>query len=103
MLTLTKDSLMALGRELADLAIAEFQQARADHASTVGVPAPTAHPLIERIVREHGGRYVVRDATPDNPARDFGAELDALKAALVGKAVLSEADVTAGISSTEPD
>lgn len=101
MLTLTRDSFAALGRELADLAIAQFQQALDDHAGTVDVPAPTAHPLIERIVREHGGHYIVRDPTPTLPTRDVGAELDALKAALVGKALLSEADVTAEITSAE--
>jgi hypothetical protein len=94
-ITLTKDDFLALGRQLIDAAIAAFQQALAAHASTVNVPAPTAHPMIETIVRQHGGQYVVADPPPADPPRDLAAELDALKATLVGKAVISEADLTA--------
>lgn len=78
MLTLTRDQLAALGRELVDAHIAAFGKALADHAVTEDVPAPADHPLIERIVRRHGGRYTVADPPPAAPPRDFGAELDAL-------------------------
>jgi len=103
-ITLSKDDFLALGRQLIDAAIAEFQQALAAHAATVNVPAPTAHPMIETIVRKHGGQYVVADRPPADPPRDLAAELDALKAALVGKAVIMEADVTAAATapSTQP-
>lgn len=61
MLYFSQDNFFALGRELVNARIASFTQALADHASTEGVPAPTDHPLIERIVRGHGGQYTVRE------------------------------------------
>ena len=51
---------------------------------TVGVPAPTGHPLIERIVREHGGEYTVAAPPSAAPPRDFGAEIDALTEMILG-------------------
>ena len=94
-LTLTQDDFIALGRQLADAAIASFQRALLDHAATVDLAAPTAHPLVETIVRQHGGRYTIAPTPLSTAPRDFGAEIDALKAALVAKAVITEADVTA--------
>ena len=78
MLTLTRDQFAALGRELVNAHIAAFGEAVADHSLTEGVPAPTDHPLIERIVKEHGGQYAVADPPPAASPRDFGAEIDAL-------------------------
>jgi hypothetical protein len=78
MLTLTRDQFAALGRELVNAHIAAFGEAVAGHSLTEGVPAPADHPLIERIVREHGGQYAVADPPPAALARDFGAEIDAL-------------------------
>src|ERR1700736_4762331 len=97
-LTLTQDGFIALGRQLPDAAIASFQQALLDHASTVDVAAPTAHPLVEAIVRQHAGRYAIAATPLSTGPRDFGAEIDALKAALVAKAVITEADVTAAVA-----
>lgn len=94
-ITLSKDDFLALGRQLIDAAIGEFQRAIAAHASTVDVPAPTAHPMIETIVRQHGGQYVIADPASTEAPRDLAAELDALKTSLVDKAVITEADVTA--------
>lgn len=41
--------------------IAAYTEALAKHATTVDVPAPTAHPLVERLVRQFGGKYEVAD------------------------------------------
>lgn len=46
----TEDNLMT--------AIDEFSAALAEHAETVGAPAPTAHPIVENIVRS-GGAYEI--------------------------------------------
>ena len=84
MLTLTTDQFAALGRELVNAHIAAFGVAVADHALTEGVPAPSDHPLIERIVREHGGQYIVAAPLAAAPPRDFGAEIDALTDMILG-------------------
>jgi len=45
-----------------DREIAAFQQAVEDHKTTEGVPAPYARsPLVEAIVRNHGGVYRIID------------------------------------------
>lgn len=36
-----------------------FRKALIDHESTVGIAAPTAKPLIEEILRRHGGEFEV--------------------------------------------
>jgi hypothetical protein len=92
MLTLSTDDFLALGRQLADAAIASFRRELGEHAARIGTPAPTAHPLIEAIVTQHDGRYAVAAAAP----RDLAGEIDALTTALVGKGVLSPADIAAG-------
>ncbi len=58
-LTLSQDDFLALGRQLADAAIAAYGQAVTAHAATLGVPAPTAHPTIMAIVNQYGGQYAV--------------------------------------------
>lgn len=47
------------GEEALAAAVADFQQALADHAASVGIPAPVAHPIVEEIVRLHGGEFEV--------------------------------------------
>lgn len=50
-----------------DLAVAvtAFRQALADHAKTVGVPAPVApDPLIDLIVRQHDGAFEIEPPAP---------------------------------------
>lgn len=47
-------------------AVAAFEQALSEHALTVGVPAPVAHPLVEQIVRGHGGAFSVQPPPPDD-------------------------------------
>lgn len=58
-LPLSQDDFIALGQQLADAAIFDFQRALIAHAATVDEPAPTTHSLIETIVRAHGGEYIV--------------------------------------------
>jgi len=89
--TLSQDEFVALGRQLADAAIATYSQALAAHAMTVNVPAPTAHPMIETIVRQYGGQYVV--APPAVPLQVD--QIATLQGALIAKGILTQADVTA--------
>jgi hypothetical protein len=49
--------------EAFDSAVASYTQALADHAKTVGVPAPTASPIVEHIVKREAGKYIVVDDT----------------------------------------
>ena len=96
MLTLTGDQFAALGRELVNARIAAFRAAVAEHALTEGIPAPTDHPLIERIVREHGGEYSVVDPPASVPPRDFGAEIDALTGMILGAGSLPDLQLRVG-------
>jgi hypothetical protein len=52
-----------LGCDLA-AEIAKYRAAIEAHATTENVAAPVADPLVEAIVREHGGEFVVIDDTP---------------------------------------
>ena len=90
-LTLSQDDFLALGRQLVDQAIATYSQALAAHATTVDVPAPTAHPMIEAIVNRYGGQYIA--APPPTPQQ--ADQVAALQAALLAKGVITQADVTA--------
>jgi hypothetical protein len=94
-LTLSQDDFLALGRQLADAAISAYGQARAAHATTVNLPAPTAHPLIETIVNQYGGQYAVAPPTTPDQAATVADRVAALQAALVTKGVIQTADVTA--------
>jgi hypothetical protein len=54
-------------------AVIEYQAAREAHASSEGVPAPTAHPLVEEIVVFQGGEFEIVEPPPlpepEEPAR----------------------------------
>lgn len=52
------------GAPTLDKAIAAFAQALIDHAKTIDVPAPTAYPLVEEIVRKHEGAYEIINVPP---------------------------------------
>lgn len=58
-LSLSKNQLNLEARELLDFSIARFKDELAAHSRSVNVPAPTAYPLVEIIVKEHGGDYVL--------------------------------------------
>lgn len=57
----------ALGFDL-EQAVANFAAELAQHASTVDQPAPASHPLVEQIVRSHGGNFSI-SAAEDDPAQ----------------------------------
>lgn len=63
---LSNEEAQALGFDLAR-SVAEFAAALNAHQFTVDVPAPTAHPLVEHIVREHKGRFQVLPYPPSPP------------------------------------
>jgi hypothetical protein len=48
-------------------AIATFQQELKDHTKTVGVPAPTAHYFVERIVKEGRGKFEIIEPPEPEP------------------------------------
>lgn len=80
-----------------DKAIVSFQKALEKHAKTEGKPAPSAHPFVEIIVREHHGQYemvklaepVMDDVAknfvriPDTPAEDTPMTLDDMKSDMI--------------------
>lgn len=66
----------ALGFDL-EAAVQSFRQQVEDHALTVDVPAPTAHPVVEQIVRFHGGEFVIEDDTPPVLPAEHRAALSA--------------------------
>ena len=60
-----------LGFDLSE-AVEVFSSAIVAHRSTIGVPAPTAHPLVETIVRQYMGQFSV--SSPPEPEPDFPPE-----------------------------
>lgn len=60
---LSNEEAQALGFDLA-LTVARFAADLAAHRFTVDFPAPTSHPVVERIVRDHGGRFQVLPPPP---------------------------------------
>jgi hypothetical protein len=60
------DSYQALGFDL-EAAVADFQVKLVAHAATIGVAAPTAHGVVETIVRYHDGEFVIVPAPPPPP------------------------------------
>ena len=94
MLNLSQDDFLALGRQLVDAAIVAYSQALAAHATTINVPAPTAHPMIEMIVNQHGGQYaMVGQTTLD--ARLAAVEL---ASGLAGRCATLEATLGLGLA-----
>jgi hypothetical protein len=104
MLTIHQDTVAALGFDLG-AAIDDYRAALTAHATTEGIPAPTAHPLVERVVKGHGGAYQivepetgVKTGDPESLASRVQAladQVNALKSILLGKSVITLADLTA--------
>jgi hypothetical protein len=104
MLTIGTDTVAALGFDLA-AAIADYGAALARHDASEGTPAPAAHPLVERIVRMHGGAYRVVEPETGLAKADPGSltsrlqsrddRITALTATLVGKSLSSVAEIAA--------
>jgi hypothetical protein len=53
------------GNEGLDAAIKAYTLALKGHAKSVNIPAPTTHPWVEKIVREHASQYIVIE--PETP------------------------------------
>ena len=67
-ITIEREAFNALGvteQEFA-AAVSDFAAAREAHKDTVGIPAPTAHPWVDLIVRQHGGYYQI-ESEPEGP------------------------------------
>lgn len=62
-MSIKRSLIQAIGLDVA-ADVKAFQAALKNHAKTVNVPAPTAHPLVESIVRQHEGQFVI-DETSD--------------------------------------
>ncbi|UXN69900.1 hypothetical protein N8A98_22275 [Devosia neptuniae] len=52
-------------------AVATFKAALTAHAKTVGIPKPVAHPLVESIVYQHAGVFVILDPEPEDPPAEL--------------------------------
>ena len=71
MLAIHSDLADALGFDL-QAAVDLFASALAAHADTVNIPAPTAHPLVEQIVRQHAGHFTILPLDQETKAPDPG-------------------------------
>jgi hypothetical protein len=71
MLQITREAADSLGFDLAD-AVASFAAEVEAHRDTVDVPAPTAHPVVELIVRQHGGEFTILEPPEPEPEPDPG-------------------------------
>ena len=72
--TISRGDILRLGGEAAFAeAVAAFAAAIEAHRYTIDVPAPTADPVIERVVRQYGGQYDV-EPEPD-PEPEPGPEV----------------------------
>ena len=68
MLTITRAEILRLGGEGAFAeAVATFAAAIEAHRYTVDVPAPTADPVIELVVRQYGAQYDVEPEPDPEP------------------------------------
>lgn len=82
-LVVSSEAASSLGFDLQD-AVKTFAAQVVAHAQTVNVAAPTAHPLVELIVRQHNGEFSIRkmnDPEPP-PVLTFTDKKHAKKAAL---------------------
>jgi hypothetical protein len=67
MLTISRADILRLGGpESFAVAVADFAAALEAHQFTVDVPAPTADPVVEAVVRQYGGLYDI-EPPPEVP------------------------------------
>ena len=71
MLTISRADILRLGgvSAFAD-AVAAFAAALEAHRFTVDVPAPTADPLLERVVRQYSGQYGIEPEPGPEPSTE---------------------------------
>lgn len=62
------------GKAALEAEVGAFAKEVEAHALTVDVPAPTSSDLVEAIVRNHGGEFVVGDPTKDEIQLDENAK-----------------------------
>src|SRR5687768_13284028 len=98
MLTVLQSVAGRLGFALADAVVAFTAELEA-HKLTVGVPAPTAHPLVETIVRLHSGAFTIVDDEAGEPAPQ-GART--YKADIWRRATDAEAEMIAAALASQP-
>jgi hypothetical protein len=88
-------------------AVTAFTQALLDHRLTVGVPAPIAHPLVERIVRSHGGQFNIGPQLSEpepapQPPGPLGVTFAQLLIGLVAVGWITESEGEAWLDGTLP-
>jgi len=123
--TISRADIVRLGGEAAFAeVVAAFAAAIEAHRTTVDVPAPTADPVVEFVVRQYGGQYDVEpepgpdpEPEPDTPSTAWRVStyrivrrleeaglIDAADAALDAQPVLFRRFYTAGsIPHDDPD
>lgn len=80
MIKIERATLDAYGEDKLNAEVFAFTRALADHAKTVNVAAPTAHPFVEQIVKNGGGRYEVIEPVPVIPEPAPIRSIDELQA-----------------------
>jgi hypothetical protein len=83
-----REMIEKLGLDLA-VEVKAFQAALKAHAKTVNVAAPVADPLVEVIVRQYDGEFVIEDP-PEATTPMVGLEVEKLIDALVEEGVIPE-------------
>lgn len=88
-------------------AVDAFKQALIDHRLTVDVPAPMAHPLVERIVRNYAGQFTIapQPAAPEVPLQPpgpLGCTFAQLLIGLVAVGWITEGEGEAWLAGTLP-
>ncbi|MBN9021188.1 MAG: hypothetical protein J0H08_03660 [Rhizobiales bacterium] len=125
MLTISRADILRLGGESVFAeAVAAFVDAIEAHRYTVDVPAPTADPVVERVVRQYSGQYDIEpepdpgpEPEPEQPPTNWRVStyrivrrleeaglIDAADAALAAQPVLFRRFYTAGsLPHDDPD
>lgn len=106
-LRIPKSQADALGLDLT-AAVRVYAAALAAHAKTVNKPAPSAHPLVEEIVKAHDGSFEVYD---DRTAADHlqearqavGAAAEVLVNGVLSPARQQLASIDLGLLASKPD
>jgi hypothetical protein len=87
-LAIPRETYDALGFDL-DAALAAFAVAKDEHRFTINVPAPTAHPMVERAYAR-GGYVIVEEETGKSEAdpQSLTSRVAALEALLAKRGII---------------